>query len=146
MSTLEYDGAANTVTLIGSDGKVVGSWPAHNRVERAATIRFVPNGTYNLVDRSAPHRHAGSDAHGPLDSANGAYGTYGIVRLNPFQGHAGIGVHSGRVSLRDGHGNIGPKHVTQGCIRTTDEAMSVITRTMHSDPLNSITVQHNSGR
>lgn len=146
MSTLVYDGAANTITLLNNEGESVGSWPAHNRVERAATIRYVPNGTYHLADRSAPHRHAGSDRHGPLDSANGAYGAYGIVRLNPFQGHAGIGVHSGRANLRDGHGNVGPKHVTQGCIRTTDDAMSVISRTMHSDPLDSIIVRHNAGR
>lgn len=147
MSKLVYDGSTNTITMVNRDGETVGSWPAHNRTARAATLRFVPNGTYNLTDRVSPHRHAGNDRHGvPLDSTNGEFGVHGIVRLNPFNNHSGVGVHSGRATARDGHGNVGAKHVTEGCIRTTDEAMGVITSTMRNDPLDTIMVQHNSGR
>ena len=101
------------------------------------------NGTHILVDRSGPHRHATSTHGIPDDSATGAYGSHGIVRLAPIQGHDGIGVHSGRAGIPDGRGRMGPDHAPQGCIRTTDEAMRVITQTMRTDPLHSITVRNN---
>ncbi len=145
MSELVFDGATRQVLLIDSNGNTVGSWPANNVVEQVGShLRFVPNGTHILVDRSMPHRHAGSDRHGiPLDSARGSYGSHGIVRLAPIQGHDGIGVHSGRAGVPDGRRRMGPDHATQGCIRTTDEAMRVIEQTMRTDALRSITVRNN---
>lgn len=131
MSQLVFDGASHELSLIDSQGHTVGTWAANNVVEQGVRarqhLRFVPNGTHVLVDRSALHRHAGHDNHGlPLDSASGAYGGYGIVRMTPIQGHDGVGVHSGREGRADGRGRRGVDHATQGCIRTTDEAMRVI--------------------
>jgi hypothetical protein len=145
MSELVFNGATLQISLIDRNGNTVGSWQANNVVEQRGThLRFVPNGTHVLIDRSMPHRHAGSDAHGiPRDSARGAYGSHGIVRLAPIHGHAGIGVHSGRAGVPDGRRRMGPDHATQGCIRTTDEAMRVIAQTMRTDALRSITVRNN---
>jgi hypothetical protein len=150
MSELVFDGATRQISLIDSNGNTVGTWPANNIVERGSRhprvphLRFVPNGTHILVDRSMPHRHAGNGSDGrPLDSAAGSYGSHGIVRLAPIQGHNGIGVHSGRAGIPDGRGRVGPDHATQGCIRTTDEAMGIIARRMRTDALRSITVHNN---
>jgi hypothetical protein len=145
MSELVFNGATHQISLIDRNGNTVGSWQANNVVERAGShLRFVPNGTHILVDHSAPHRHAGSDRRGiPLDSERGSYGSHGIVRLAPTHGHAGIGVHSGRAGVADGMGRMGPNHATQGCIRTTDDAMRVIAQTMHTDALRTITVRNN---
>jgi hypothetical protein len=145
MSELVFDGATHQVSLIDSNGNTVGSWQANNVVEEGhGHLRFVPNGTHILVDRSMPHRHVGSDSRGrPYDSTTGAYGNHGIVRLAPIHGHDGIGVHSGRAGIADGRGRMGPNHATQGCIRTTDEAMRVISQTMRTDALRAITVRNN---
>ena len=144
MSTLRYDGAAHTLTLIGNDGTVLGSWPANNRTASTATIRHVPNGPHPVQDQHTAHRHHGTHNGHPQDSVDGEYGTYGIVRFS-VAGHPGIGVHSGRANVPDRspeHGR-GPNHVTQGCIRTTDEAMLAITQAMTTDPLSSIVVSGN---
>ncbi len=145
MSELVFDGATHQVSLIDRNSNTVGNWQANNVVDRRGQfLRFVPNGTHILVDRSMPHRHAGNDGHGiPLDSSRGSYGSHGIVRLAPIHGHNGIGVHSGRAGVPDGWGRMGPDHATQGCIRTTDEAMGVIAQTMRTDALRSITVRNN---
>lgn len=152
MSDLIYDGQRRTLTLVDRNGNVVGSWQANNRVDSHATLRGVPNGTYRMLDRRASHRHGGSDRQGiPRDSAMGEYGTYGIVRMNDFPAdgrtHAGVGIHSGRLNVPDRSATrgTGPDHVTQGCIRTTDEAMRVITQTIGTDPLNTTTVRNNHG-
>lgn len=145
MSELVFDGAAHQISLIDGNGNTLGTWPANNVVEQGADhLRFVPNGRHVPIDRSAAHRHAGSDRRGvPLDSSRGAYGTHGIVRLAPIHGHDGIGVHSGRAGVADGRGRRDQNHATQGCIRTTDDAMATITRTMRADPLRVITVRNN---
>lgn len=147
MSELVFDGATHQISLIDSNGNTVGTWPANNVVERGPGtrhLRFVPNGTHTLIDRSAPHRHAGNDQRGvPYDSAGGAYGSHGIVRLAPIQGHNGIGVHSGRAGMADRSGRRGENFATQGCIRTTDDAMRTIAQSMRADPLRSITVRNN---
>jgi hypothetical protein len=152
MSDLIYDGLRRTITLVDRHGNTVGTWPANNRVDSHATLRRVPDGTYPMLDRNLSHRHGGADRQGiPRDSVTGEYGAHGIVRLNDFPAegriHAGIGIHSGRLGMADrsaAHGT-GPNHVTQGCIRTTDDAMRVITQTMRIDPLNTTTVRSNNG-
>jgi hypothetical protein len=136
MSTLVFDGAAHTLTLLDSAGQQVGQWHANNVVDHRATLRFVPNRTYHIIDPTHPHRHGGE-----ADTLDGAYGRFGIIRLAPFNAHghahSGVGVHSGRANRG------GADHATMGCIRTTDEAMEAIVRHMRVDPLHSITVRNN---
>jgi hypothetical protein len=139
MSELTFDGQAHTLTLRDRDGHVVGTWDANNRTDSQATLQFVPNGNYIIQDSRAPTRH---DAQ--RDSINGAFGTRGIVQFN-VPGHDGVGVHAGRQTARDAtpeHG-VGPDHVTEGCIRTTEQAMGTIVDTMRNDPLTDIHVVHN---
>lgn len=145
MSELIFDGTTHQISLVDRNGNTIGTWPANNVVEqRGNHLPFVPNGTHGLIDRTAPHRHGGTDARGiPVDSTEGAYGSYGIVRLLPLGRHSGIGVHSGRAQRADGLGRVGPNHATQGCIRTTDEAMRAIAQTMRRDALTTITVRNN---
>jgi hypothetical protein len=136
MSTLIFDGSGHTLTLLDSRGHEVGDWHANNVVDQRATLRFVPNRTYAIIDHVGPHRHGGVD-----DSLNGKYGRFGIIRLQDFAAdghdHRGVGVHSGRADKG------GADHPTMGCIRTTDTAMEAIVQHMSSDALLSITVQNN---
>jgi hypothetical protein len=132
MSKLIFDGAMHTISLVSSDGKVVGTWTAYNNVDSHATLTHLRNGSYNVQDRSLPHRHT--------PNANGPYGLYGIIRFY-VAGHPGIGVHSGRVHA---HHLPGPQHPTLGCIRTTDNAMSSIINMMATSPLTTVEVRNNT--
>jgi len=136
MSTLVFDGFSHTLTLYDKHHKEVGQWHANNIVDHRATLKFVPNRIYPIIDRLHPHRHGGSD-----DTLNGPFGRFGIIRLHPFTAeghlHEGVGIHSGRA---DKHG---ADHPTMGCIRTTDKAMAAIVCQIQKDPLHSITVRHN---
>jgi hypothetical protein len=131
--------------LYDADGSEVDSWHANNIVDHKATFRFIPNGVYHhIVDRVHPHRHGHkADDNGVgVDTIDGKYGRFGIIRLPPFPAngtvHEGVGIHSGRKSHRGG-----ADHPTYGCIRTTDEAMEAITSHILSDHLESVTVQNN---
>lgn len=136
MSTLVFDGTSHTLTLLDSKGAQVGQWHANNVVDSHATLRFVPNGTYSIIDQAHPHRHGGS-----ADTLNGPYGRFGIIRMRDFsvagKVHSGVGVHSGRADRG------GADHATMGCIRTTDAAMKAISEHIKSDHLLSITVRGN---
>lgn len=136
MSTLLFDGALHQLTLFDSSGKAVGRWDANNIVDHRATLRFVPNGTHRLVDTHRPHKHAASE-----DSIDGAYGRFGIIRLQDFSVagivHSGVGIHAGRANRE------GPNHATMGCIRTTDAAMEFITGFIANDPVTRIDIQSN---
>ena len=131
MSKLIFNGAKHLLSLIGSDGKIVGTWTAYNNVDSHAAIIHVPDGTYIVLDRKKPHHHR--------PDPNGPYGMYGIVRFK-VPDHPGIGVHSGRA---DAHHFPGPQHPTHGCIRTTDEAMKSIATFMKTSHLGTIKVIHN---
>jgi hypothetical protein len=139
MATLVFDGGNHTITLNDKDGKEIGSWPANNIVTRAGNhLPYIPNGDHSVATQTSPKRHGPGD-----DSMNGKYGTYGAVVLNPVKGHSGVAVHSGRALVRDLAGRMGVNYATEGCIRTTDAAMAVITTTMRSDPLSTVTVKNN---
>ena len=136
MAFLIFDGAKHNLTLLDSKAGQMGQWPANNIVDHRATLRFVPNRVHALIDRAHPHKHSGG-----VDTTNGTYGPAGIIRLHPFSAdgttHSGVGVHSGRKS-QGGH-----NHPTMGCIRTTDEAMTVIAHHMLTDQLTHILVFNN---
>ena len=136
MSSLTFDGTAHTITLKDSTGNIVASGTANNRTDSHATLHFVANGTYNVMTPIAPKRHSGSK-----DSPEGEYGSYGIVIFN-VPGHLGVGVHAGRQHTPDKTPQraVGPDHVTQGCIRTTEPMMQAITVLMQTDPLQTVTV------
>jgi hypothetical protein len=139
MSDVTFNGETYILTLRDQNGAVVGNWHANNRTTHAATLQFVPNGEHQVEDQNRPHTHGPEE-----DKFDGEYGSLGIIRFN-VEGHEGVGIHSGRQGVRDltpEHGT-GPEYVTQGCIRTTDEAMSVISETMREDPLLVVHVEEN---
>ncbi|GLQ88967.1 L,D-transpeptidase [Dyella flagellata] len=132
MSKLHYDGEKHQVSLISKDGKTLGTWTAYNNVDSHATVKsHLPNGSYQVQDKTAPHRHA-ADPNGP-------YGSYGIIRFD-VPNHSGIGLHSGRANAKH---LPGPQHPTMGCIRTSDEAMLAIKDAIASDPLTVMEVAGN---
>lgn len=132
MSILKFDGKTHQLSLVNKDGSVLGSWAAYNNTDSHATIRYVKDGTYSILDKTEPRRHK-ADANGP-------YGLYGIIRFE-VPGHPGIGVHSGRAKARH---LPGPEHPTMGCIRTTDTAMLTIKTVMRGDSLLTIDVENNT--
>lgn len=134
MTTLSFNGCTHTLTLLSADGSVMGIWTAYNNVDHRATLKHLENGTYQILDKSTPHLHPG-------DNAEGAYGTWGIIRFS-YPGHPGVGVHSGRAHARR---KPGPEHPTMGCIRTTDDAMKRIKESMAKSSLSTITISNNSG-
>jgi hypothetical protein len=136
MSSLSFNGNDQTITLFDAQGNQLGAWPANNVVDRTATMRFVPNQDYDIVDRNAPHTHGGE-----ADTPNGPYGSFGIIRFEGFWAdgvhHDGVGLHSGRADRG------GADHATMGCIRTSDGAMQAISQHIATDPLTTITVHGN---
>jgi RHS repeat-associated protein len=149
-SSLRYDGKTHTLTLYDKNGKAVGSWHANNRVDSHATLHGLPNGQYPFADTTRATHHSGEDKHHvPVESNEGEYGQSGILHLKGFNAdgshHDGVGVHSGREDVPDATAQhaVGPDHVTQGCLRTTDAAMTQITDTAKTDPLTNLTVDNN---
>jgi hypothetical protein len=134
MSKLVFDGHSHELRLISAAGETLESWSAYNNVDSHAKLTHLKNGAYNVVDRVYPYVHQG-------DSADGPYGTYGIIRFD-YPGHQGIGVHSGREHHER---RPGPQHWTMGCIRTTDAAMLFISEHMADDNLVNIEIRNNSG-
>src|SRR4051812_21207947 len=65
-----------------------------------------PDGTYVYV---------GYNAHGEVADPDSEYGSFGILVFN-VPGRIGMGVHSGRATIPDGLGRVGPQHCTLGCI------------------------------
>lgn len=131
MSRMVFDGTTHQVSLIDRSGTTIGTWPAFNNVDRHATLTHLPNATFPFVDNVRPHPHPASP--------NGPYGSHGILRFT-VPGHVGIGLHSGRATAAH---QPGPPHPTEGCIRTTDDAMQSISTAIRNDPLSTIDVRRN---
>lgn len=143
MSRLEFDGMKHEITLYNAKEEVVGTWEAQNNIDhRVKDMRHLPDKTYIMQDQHYPHLHLD---HHERDTADGEYGTYGIVRFYTpktlyNEKHEGVGVHAGREHY---YRKPGPQHPTKGCIRTTEEAMKNIKELMQNDALQTITVTNN---
>jgi hypothetical protein len=127
MSTLYFNRSAHTIALTGGDGTAIGNWTAYNNVDSASAPW--DDGSYNFDYRKT---HAD-------DAPDSAYGSYGIF-IFKTPPRTGLGVHSGRENVKDGLGRKGPQHATNGCVRTTDDAMKQILATHTNDPLLSFTL------
>jgi hypothetical protein len=143
VSDLIYNHALKTLTLRDRDGATVGTWPANNNVDSRVGLAGLPNGVYQIRDKNTSHRHPTGD------TSDGGYGPAGIIRIEDFhfhgkKPHEGVGIHSGRKHLSDGAGRAGVNHATMLCVRTTDQAMSMITMIMRGDPLNALIVEKSS--
>ena len=77
----------------------------------------------------------------PDDAPNSAYGTSGNFVFD-VPGCTGCGIHSGRESSTDRAGQSGVNYATNGCIRTTDEATSLLRQlTRSGDTPSRLTVE-----
>lgn len=130
MSTLLFTKAAAQISLVDRAGSVLaGPFVAYNNVDSTSRGPWPP-GTY---------RYIGHIQHTDMTDPEGAYGDYGILIFD-VPGRSGMGVHSGRRDVPDGLGQIGPKHCTMGCIRTTDEALAAFLLAASTDAFENITV------
>ncbi len=123
-SELLFERKKNRITLIANDGSKVAQYDAYNNV--ASGNAPFPQGI---------HKFSHTKKHED-DAPGSAYGSFGIIVFN-VPGRTGMGVHSGRVDAKN---NPGPKHPTNGCIRTTDEAMKKIINLHQSDKVIQIKV------
>lgn len=132
----------HTITLYNAKEESVGSWDAYNNIDsHVKDMRHLPNKTYTMQDTLFSHKHPEKPS---MDTIDGEYGTYGIVRFyTPAtkynKVHTGVGVHSGRLYRNPA----GPQYWTMGCIRTNEEAMKTITQLMSTDALQTITIVNN---
>lgn len=123
-SHLIYLRPSNQLVLRDAKGNGIGQWQAFNNVVQGA--QPFPNGKHHFS-----HYKTHDD-----DGPDSAYGSYGIFVFD-VHGRTGMGLHSGRANAPN---SPGPKHPTEGCIRTTDEAMRKILEVHNRDPITDITV------
>ena len=110
-----------------SDDTFIGSYEAHNNVTNTSQGKW-EDGIYEMLDQQKSNCHGNkTDANGVLlDSPNGSYGTAGCYRAKPFKEKTtanyrnGMAVHAGREHKAF------QVRKTEGCIRTTPEAMEAI--------------------
>ena len=141
-SSIAFDGQAGTITVRGNDGSEK-TFSASNNPQMSLSIGKLVDGDYEFLDTQRPHHHSASE-----DSHNGPYGPGGIFRLKPFVGtdgkeHDGVGVHAGRADMTDRAGRSGCNYATNGCVRTTEEAIRYLTILVQGDPLTELRVTHN---
>ncbi len=115
--TVTFD-RSDGMIYIYANGEIIDAYPAHNNTWPSSEGIW-PDGTYSMLDQNSTHMHSGS-----LDTVNGAYGTNGIYRANDFCDpmgdiRDGMGLHAGRANEPWGYS-------TNGCIRTTEDAMSAL--------------------
>jgi RHS repeat-associated protein len=130
LSSLIFNPATGTITVVNGLGQSMGDFPAANNTTIDSRGAWPPGATEYGYPR--PH---------PEDtSPDGPYGPYGLFVFK-VPGCSGCGVHSGRKNVKDKHGHSGVQHVTEGCIRTIDQAMALITALIENgDPLTGILV------
>ena len=138
LSGLNFNRESGTLTLTSSSGKALGSWKASNNVQRSNPKGEWAAGTYKYV---WPSYHKGE----------GASSSFGNVATFIFEvpGRSGMGVHGGRECVTDKAkpGRTGVDHATNGCIRTTDEAIQTILDTVNDgDPLKTISVDNKKNK
>lgn len=133
--------ASQMIVVTRDDGTVVGWAPAANNaspISRGAKITEA--GTYSFIDRRAPHTHGAKGG----DTLNGSYGTRGIFRVANFHDstgteRSGVGIHSGRAN-RGGY-----TFETLGCIRTTEDGMSMLAGAASQERLDDLRVYDEPG-
>jgi len=129
-----------------SDDLLLSTHKAHNNTSKKSKGKW-EDGSYNMLDKNSRYTHKDkfeSDKKTPQDSPNGRYGKGGIYRAKSFVEtitkvvRTGMAIHAGR----ENKGFL--SRVTNGCIRTTAEAMLAIDKAIADyGPLQRIIVQNN---
>jgi hypothetical protein len=129
LSSLIYNPATGTITVVNGAGESVGSFPASNNAQTGSRGPW-PAGDYSY----------GYHTSHPDDAVNSPFGSFGNYVFS-VPGCIGCGVHSGRAMSTDRAGRSGVKYATNGCIRTTDAATGLINQlTQAGDPLTGLIV------
>ena len=123
LSFLAFNPNTNTLTVYNGQGNNLATFPAENNTVRNSV------GPYQ--DGAYPYN--GHNAHRDFANPDSKFGSYGDF-LFPHKGCPGCAVHSGRANKG------GPHHVTQGCVRTTDDSMEFIDQLNRYDPLDALYV------
>lgn len=129
LSYLLYNNGTQTLYVLDGKGNIIKTFDAANNAQTGSRGPW-PEGTYNIqyfVFR-------------PDDSPNSKFGSNGNTVFD-LPGCKGCGVHSGHRDDLDKAKRKGYKYATDGCIRTTDDATSLIQKLENSDdPVESLTV------
>jgi RHS repeat-associated protein len=129
LSSLIFNPSTGTITVVNGEGQAVGTFPAGNDAQLGSRGPW-QEGTYDYA-----YHTTHSD-----DSPDSRFGSNGNFVFK-VPGCTGCGVHSGRANSTDRAGRSGVNYATNGCIRTTDEATSLIKLlNANGDPLTSLTV------
>jgi hypothetical protein len=121
--TVTYDRDDHKIYIYAQNGSVLGTYSAFNYTISSSNGSW-PTGTFSMLDQTSTYMHGSqTDGNGIIrDSYEGSFGEYGIYRAQPFSDgntdRIGMGLHSGREN--------DPTEQTEGCIRTTDQAMQDI--------------------
>jgi RHS repeat-associated protein len=111
---VQFNGGAGTLWVTPPGSTSSQGFAAGNNTTSSSRGAWAP-GTYTY-GYSTAHRD---------DAPGSSYGANGNAVFN-VPGCVGCGVHSGRESVLDRRGGSGVRHVTEGCIRTTDDATQLI--------------------
>ena len=109
-----FDAGSGTLWVTPPESTESEGFPAGNNTTSTSRGAW-PEGVYRY-SYSTVHRD---------DAADSSYGSSGNTVFQ-VPGCVGCGVHSGREFKLDRRGGSGVNHVTEGCIRTTDSATSLI--------------------
>ena len=127
------------------DDTFIGEYSAHNNVTKSSKGKW-EDGIYEMLDQEYSHKHGNrTDVNGVLlDSPNGSYGSSGCYRAKNFTEkmttniRIGMAVHAGREHKPF------KSRKTEGCVRTTPEAMIKIADAISTyGPLTRIIIQNN---
>ncbi|MBP5412818.1 MAG: RHS repeat-associated core domain-containing protein [Bacteroidales bacterium] len=128
-----------------NDDIFIGEYEAHNNVTSDSQGKW-EDGIYEMLDKNERHTHGNEkDKRGILkDSPNGSYGKGGNYRAKKFKEttsnkiRENMAVHAGREDRPFFN------RKTEGCIRTTPEAMEAIDAAINKyGPLQNIIIQNN---
>ena len=149
LSELEFDRSGGTITVYpgdGQGGRAEGpgrSFDASNNARSGVSPSLpegngpAPNGTFGtgpiIPTPGAPGSALGDKGFVPIDLR--PIDPSGDKMIGPVRG--GVGIHAGRVGQCNAAGRCGAQHATNGCIRTTPEAMDALA----SDPPTRITIK-----
>jgi hypothetical protein len=129
LSSVVFNPSAGAVTVINGAGESLGDYPAANNAQRSSRGPW-PEGSYEY----------GYHTTHPDDAPDSPFGSNGNYVFD-VPGCTGCGIHSGRANRTDLAGRRGVNYATNGCIRTTDEATSMLRRLIAGDdPLSGLVV------
>jgi RHS repeat-associated protein len=127
LSYITYDEKTHSLKFYNKCGELVGSWIASNRAGyRDAKGRWQWKPTPWKLGRNDWSHY---NSHPGLD-VNSKFGTQGVHVFDiGDKGARGVGIHAGRKD------KLGWKHATEGCIRTTEDAMKALNKLHRDDPI-----------